>query len=47
MQQQERASADKPPPGMGSLVARQPMLTMGILAVSVIGWVLRPGLDCG
>ncbi|ABM40128.1 DUF2182 domain-containing protein [Polaromonas naphthalenivorans] len=40
MQQQERASGNKPPPGLGSLVARQPMLTMCILAVSVIGWAV-------
>jgi predicted metal-binding membrane protein len=40
MQQQERASTDTPSPGRACLVARQHMLTMGILAVSVIGWAV-------
>jgi predicted metal-binding membrane protein len=38
MQQQARASADTPPPKMSSLLARQPKLTMGIVAVSIAGW---------
>ena len=41
MQQQDRASADNTPPaGRTFLVARQPMLTMGIVAVSIIGWAV-------
>lgn len=38
MQQQAPDSANEPPSGIATLVTRQPKLTMGILAFSVMSW---------
>lgn len=39
MRQQEPDAADKAPQGVTSLIAQQPKLATGILAISVIGWM--------